>query len=151
MSHIPKIPDQDRPSPFARRVEPLRPPEPPRPAREPMFTMPTSVIVLIAIFGIIHLYRSTLNRFEDVDILAMFAFIPARYSGDWSMLPGGIAADVWTFVTYAFLHGSTMHIVTNAIWMLAFGSAVARRFGAWRFFAFSALCAAGGAAAHLAV
>ncbi|GAB5375852.1 MAG: hypothetical protein AcusKO_23140 [Acuticoccus sp.] len=80
-----------------------------------------------------------------------FAFIPARYTGEWSVLPGGLGADIWTFVTYALLHGSTMHIIiTNAVWMLAFGSAVARRFGTARFLLFSALAAAGGAAVHLA-
>ncbi|MEM8664107.1 MAG: hypothetical protein AAGF49_08310, partial [Pseudomonadota bacterium] len=98
MSHIPKIPERDAPIPFGRGS---RPPEPPKPAREPMFTMPTSVIVLIAVFGIIHAVRATLPRMDDISVLAWFAFIPARYTGDWTMLPGGIAADVWTFVTYA--------------------------------------------------
>jgi membrane associated rhomboid family serine protease len=64
--------------------------------------------------------------------------------------PGGIAADIWTFVTYGFLHGGVTHIAFNMLWMVIFGSAVARRFGAVRFLVFSALCAAGGAAMHLA-
>jgi len=111
--------------------------------------MPTSVIVMIAVIGVVHAVRGTLPFRDDITVLAWFAFIPARYSGDFAGLPGGIAADVWTFVTYALLHGSTMHIVTNAVWLVAFGSAVARRFGALRFWVFSAAAAAGGAAAHL--
>ena len=65
--------------------------------------------------------------------------------------PGGLAADIWTFVTYAFLHGDLNHLVFNSIWLLAFGSPVARRFGTWRFLVFFApSAAAGGALVHLA-
>ena len=84
--------------------------------------------------------------------ILLFSFLPARYATDlvqqvdW---PGGTAADVWTFVTYAFLHGDWMHLGINCIWLLAFGSAVAWRFGTVRFLTFSALCAAAGAALHL--
>ena len=63
---------------------------------------------------------------------------------------GWAGADVWTFVTYTVLHGDWLHLAFNAIWLLAFGSAVAWRFGAARFIAFSVLCTAAGAALHLA-
>lgn len=145
MNHIPHIPQRDEEPRYMGR--PPHPPQPPR--REPLFTMPTSVIAMIALLAIVHAIRSTLPWRDDLEVLALFAFIPARYSAEWSVMPGGIGADIWTFVTYALLHGSIMHIVTNAIWLLAFGSAVARRFGPWRFWLFSALCAAGGAGMHL--
>jgi membrane associated rhomboid family serine protease len=57
---------------------------------------------------------------------------------------------VWTFLTYALIHADWTHYVVNAIWLLPFGSAVARRFGPARFIAFFAVTAAAGAAAHLA-
>jgi len=145
MNHIPRIPRRED-GPRAPGPQPL--PQPP--GREPLFTMPTSVLAMIALLAIIHAVRSTLSFRDDLEVLAWFAFIPARYSTEWSVLPGGLAADIWTFVTYALLHGSVMHIVTNAIWLLAFGSAVARRFGPFRFWLFSAAAAAGGAAMHLA-
>lgn len=148
MSHIPRVPRQDGPSPAGDPRAPAPSPAPRQ--REPLFMMPTSVIALIAVMGLIHAFRSTLTWRTDLEVLAWFAFIPARYGDEWSVLPGGFGADVWTFVTYALLHGSTMHIITNAVWMLAFGSAVARRFGTLRFLLFSALAAAGGAAVHLA-
>jgi len=47
------------------------------------------------------------------------------------------------------IHGSWVHFGVNAIWLLPFGSAVARRFGPWRFMAFFAVTAAAGALAHL--
>jgi membrane associated rhomboid family serine protease len=43
-----------------------------------------------------------------------------------------------------------MHLIVNSVWLLPFGSAVARRFGAIRFLAFFAVTAAAGAALHLA-
>jgi hypothetical protein len=41
------------------------------------------------------------------------------------------------------------HLIFNAVWLLAFGSPVARRFGPLRFLAFTATTAAAGAAVHL--
>lgn len=117
--------------------------------------MPSIVTILVTIFAAIHALRMlVLSEPADLELLLLFAFIPARY--DASLLaggsvPGGLAADIWTFVTYAFIHGDVMHLGINAIWFLAFGSAVARRFEARRFLAFFALTAAAGAATHLAL
>ena len=63
--------------------------------------------------------------------------------------PAASAADVWTFVTYALLHADWMHLLFNSVWLLAFGTPLARRFGAARFLAFCAVTAAAGALAHL--
>ena len=52
-------------------------------------------------------------------------------------------------MTYAFLHGSFAHLGFNLIWLVAFGTPVARRFGTWRFLVFFAFTAATGALAHL--
>ena len=81
----------------------------------------------------------------------VFGFIPKRY--DSTLLdvdfPGGAGAKVWTFVTYSLLHANLSHIGFNVLWLLPFGSALARRFGAVRFFLFMAVTAAAGALAHL--
>src|SRR5581483_9347328 len=63
--------------------------------------------------------------------------------------PGGEAAKAWTFVTYSLLHASLSHIGFNVLWLLPFGSALARRFGPLRFYVFMAVTAAAGALAHL--
>jgi membrane associated rhomboid family serine protease len=121
--------------------------------REPIFNVPTVVVALLALLALIHGVREyLLSEAQDVQVLLTFAFIPARYDGslllqEW---PGGIGANVWTFVTYAFLHANWMHFGVNAIWFLPFGSAVARRFGTRRFLSFLAVAAACGAAVHLA-
>src|SRR5664280_3437097 len=89
-----------------------------------------------------------------MEFLLTFAFIPSRYDTSivpGGALPGGFGAQLWTFVTYSLIHADWMHYGVNAVWLLPFGSAVARRFGAPRFLVFFAVTAAAGAAMHLAV
>ncbi len=121
---------------------------------EPIFNVPAVVIAVIAACVFVHLARVyVLSDEEDIDFLITFAFIPARYSSTSALgaeLPGGWAADIWTFVSYAFIHGNATHLVVNSIWLLPFGSALARRLGTVRFLAFFAATAAAGAAVHLA-
>jgi membrane associated rhomboid family serine protease len=120
------------------------------PARERAFNVPAVVLALLALLGIIHVLLAFLLTQEQTNyILALFAFIPARYSAA-AWLPGGWGADAWTFVSYALIHADLNHLFFNAVWLLAFGTPVARRFGALRFLALLALAAAAGAAAHLA-
>jgi membrane associated rhomboid family serine protease len=111
------------------------------------------VVVLLAVLVLIQLLLTfVLTAEQTTEFLLLFAFIPARY--DASVLtdvawPGGWAADIWTFVTYALIHADLSHLVFNSVWLLAFGSPVAQRFGSLRFMAFMALTAAAGAAVHL--
>src|SRR4051794_16004152 len=121
--------------------------------REPIFNVPSVVVATLAALALVHLVRTVLlSPAQDFSVLLAFAFIPARYeaSAVGAMLPGGVAADVWTFVTYALLHGSWMHVAVNAVWLLPFGTAVARRFGAVRFILFFVVTAAAAALTHLA-
>jgi membrane associated rhomboid family serine protease len=123
-------------------------------ASEPIFNVPGVVTATIAVLALVHGVRDfALTPDQDEQVLRLFAFIPLRYGAAASSagLPGGVLADAWTFVTYALLHGSWTHLGLNAVWLLAFGTPVARRFGALRFLAFFALTAAAGAAAHLLV
>lgn len=122
--------------------------------REPIFNVPGVVSLIALDLVIVHAARQFLvSEPTDQEILLTFAFIPARYDGSlaasWGF-PGGTAADVWTFVTYAFLHADWLHLAVNTLWFLVFGSAVARRFGAPRSLLFFAVTAAAGAATHLA-
>lgn len=124
-----------------------------QPARERILNVPAVIVVLVVVFGVIHaVFSLVLDERQTNDALLLFAFIPARYDPNLSLgepWPGGVAADVWTFVTYALLHGDLNHLLFNSVWLLAFGSPVARRFGTVRFVLFFAATAAGGAFAHL--
>jgi membrane associated rhomboid family serine protease len=116
--------------------------------REPVFNIPSVIIAVLAVLAIIHAVRTLLlSEQQDLEFLLSFAFIPARYDTAFVLdgaLPGG-GADVWTFVTYALIHADWIHLGVNAVWLLPFGSAVARRFGTLRFLAFFAVTAAAGA------
>ncbi len=118
-------------------------------SREPILNAPPVVGWTIAALVAIHVARNLLTQDADMQLLLMFAFIPARYDATQFAFPGGMAGDIWTFVTYAGLHGDFMHLAVNSIWLLAFGSAVAWRFGATRFLLFMAATAALGAAFYL--
>ena len=121
---------------------------------EPIFNVPAIVLAIIGIFVLVWAGEELLlTSEEDVAFLYYFAFVPARYDGALlpsGSFPGGLGADTWTFVTYAFIHGDIVHLGMNSIWFLPFGSAVARRFGVLRFGAFFAATAAAGALTHLA-
>ena len=118
-----------------------------------MFNMPSAVVATVAALVLVHLARTyLLSDEEDVMVLLTFAFIPARYAADLSAggaFPGGFPAELWTFFTYAFIHADLMHLGLNLAWLVPFGSALARRFGAWRYGAFMLVVAAIGALAHL--
>ena len=130
---------------------------PPRehPPRERIFNVPVVVLSLLAAMGFVHALMSLVLSVDQAnDFLVLFAFIPARYNvkllSELWWVPGWGAA-VWTFLTYAFIHGNLMHLGFNGVWLLAFGTPVARRFGALRFLIFFLFSAAVGAAMHLAV
>ena len=122
--------------------------------REPAFNVPSVILALLVVLAMIHAVRTLLiGDALNVELLLTFAFIPARYDSSvvlGGVLPGGSAAEVWTFVTYALIHADWMHLIVNSIWLLPFGSALTRRIGSLRFLAFFVVTAAAGAALHLA-
>ncbi|MGE3145442.1 MAG: rhomboid family intramembrane serine protease [Pseudorhodoplanes sp.] len=123
------------------------------PSRQPILNIPPVMTATLAVLIGVHLVRVfLLAPRTDLYLLLLFAFIPGRYNTTLMIngpFPGGVAADIWTFVSYALLHADLMHLGFNAIWMLAFGTPVARRFGPVRFLLFLAATAAAGALAHL--
>jgi membrane associated rhomboid family serine protease len=127
--------------------QPVLPPEPPR---EPILTLPGALTAYVALIAIVHL-RVLLPPDLENWTIDVFAFIPKRYDSTLLDLtfPGGAGAKIWTFVSYSLLHANLSHIGFNVLWLLPFGSALARRFGAFRFFLFMAVTAAAGALAHL--
>jgi membrane associated rhomboid family serine protease len=114
---------------------------------EPIFNVPAVVLSIIVVLVLIQAGREWLLTDEEYNaVLLYFAFIPARYTESY---PGGVGAQIWTFLTYAFLHGDFVHVGVNSIWFLPFGAAMARRFGTWRFLGFFSVTAIAGAALHL--
>ncbi|EIG62742.1 putative membrane protein [Bradyrhizobium sp. WSM1253] len=143
----PNSPPQDPPSQDASLAVPAVVEEAPR---EPILTLPFALTAYILLLAVIHLRVLLPPELENWTI-DVFGFIPKRYDSSLLNLeiPGGAGAKVWTFVTYSLLHANLTHIGFNVLWLLPFGSALARRFGAIRFFLFLAVTAAAGALAHL--
>jgi membrane associated rhomboid family serine protease len=123
---------------------------PPEPPREPILTLPGALTAYVLLLAVVHL-RVLLPPELENWMIDVFGFIPKRYDSTLLAInfPGGAGAKVWTFVTYSLLHANLSHIGFNVLWLLPFGSALARRFGAVRFFVFMAVTAAAGALAHL--
>ena len=146
--------------------------------REPIFRIPIVVVAIIAICAAIQIARSfTTGTDTDLEIVARFAFVPARLTA-W-LDPSAVAArltdwlasgdretlrdvsalrfflsqgtpPVLTLLSYAFLHGDWTHLGFNSLWLLAFGTPVARRFGTVRFLALMLVAAVAGALTHWA-
>src|SRR3981189_1345849 len=136
--------------PLASGPEPLKfPPELqpdiPRDASLKLAGALTAYVLLLAVIHLRVLLPSELENWT-VDV---FGFIPKRYDSTLlaSTFPGGAGAKVWTFLTYSLLHANISHLGFNVLWLLPFGSAVARRFGAIRFLIFMAVTAIAGALA----
>lgn len=117
---------------------------------EPALNLPRVITWSIAALLVIHVIRAfLLSAEQDFDLVFLFSFIPARYDNlDIPELASGLGPDLWTPVTYGLLHGDFVHLGVNAVWLAAFGSALAWRFGAGRFLLFTLGATVAGAAAH---
>ena len=120
------------------------------PAREPIFNVPRAVLAVIGVMAALHAGRVyLLSPEENSQVLLAMAFIPTRYAGFASEIPGGEIAKYTSFVTHMFVHADAIHLGINSVWFLAFGSVLCRRMGAARFLLFSMCGGMAGAAAFL--
>lgn len=107
----------------------------PAPRREPVFNLPPVVQAVIGICVAVYLMQQyALNQTQQLTLLYDGAFIPVLYTGQYGF-------DWFLFsrpFTYAFLHGGFAHLAINMVWLAAFGSPLANRFGALRFALFFA-------------
>jgi membrane associated rhomboid family serine protease len=118
-------------------------------ASQPALNVPRVVTGVAALLTAVQAVKSLLPDEAKITFILALAFIPARYSGAALELPGGYLTAVTSFVTYMMLHGGWVHLAVNLLWMLAFGSAVARRMSGLAFVSFSVLCGIAGAFTHL--
>jgi membrane associated rhomboid family serine protease len=124
----------------------------PAAGRQRVFNLPPVLVATMAVLFAVHILREyVLGENAATEFLLALAFIPIRVIDAAVVLPGGTGARIWTFVSYALLHADWTHLIFNMLWLAAFGSAVAWRFGPARFLGFSAVGAAAGAALHLAI
>ncbi len=141
--------------------------------REPMFNLPGVIVLSILALAGVHLVREYgFDAETDAEFLRWLAFVPGRLlfafnpdavAAELTRLAGEGAADrlaigqffladgrahTWTLFTYAILHADWTHLGMNCLWLAAFGSPVAARFGAARFLSFLLVTAIAGAGMH---
>jgi membrane associated rhomboid family serine protease len=145
-------------------------------ASEPMFNLPGVVLALCVVLALVHTVREFLPDATDTQLVSALAFVPARLSLwlDPSQLDDILRAGMgtqsglnvasrvqmvrlmlldhdnalWSMLTYGLLHGSWVHLVSNLLWLAAFGTPVARRLGPVRFLVLMMLATIAGALAH---
>lgn len=114
----------------------------------PIFNVP--LVVLAVIFGLAAVHGALWVLGPDWQIYAiyLFAFIPVRLGGGEpiALMQG---SQVWSFLTYAALHGDFVHLGSNCIWLLIFSTPVVKRLGTLRYLALLVVTAIAGAAAML--
>jgi len=99
--------------------------------REPIFSLPAVIVVLAVLMLLIQAAQSfVLNEAAQAELLGWLAFVPVRILAA-DHIPGGIWPLLWTPFTYGFVHAGWEHVVGNVLWMVIFGTPVARRYG-WR-------------------
>ncbi|MGE0769161.1 MAG: rhomboid family intramembrane serine protease [Hyphomicrobiaceae bacterium] len=119
-------------------------------SREPIFNAPAVVVWLLLLLVAVHIGLSLLSDPQWAEAVETLALIPARYSGYAGQIAGGRAAAVTSLVTHQLVHGDIAHLLINSAWLLAFGSAVARRIGTLRFLLFVVLSGIAGAVTFVA-
>lgn len=108
--------------------------------REPIFNVPGVVLAMLGLLGIVHAVRTwALSDETDAVATIAMAMVPARYAGLAEQLPGGIASAWYSPLTHMLVHADATHLGVNAIWLLIFGTIVARRLGLARMLVFTIL------------
>ncbi len=130
----------------------------------PVFNLPPVVTWLVVAMVLVHVLRVAiwliLPASVDGRIISFLGFVPIRVlnlvgaDGLSADLVLGVAVQLVPFVSHIFLHADIMHLSFNLLWMMAFGTAVARRLGPTtsgrtRFILFFLVCGVAGAVAHL--
>ncbi|CAN5365459.1 rhomboid family intramembrane serine protease [soil metagenome] len=97
---------------------------------------------MIAGLCTVHVIRLIAGEHWDLWSLYAFALIPSRFTeAPGSYIPG---SEIWSFLTYGLLHADWLHLCLNSVWLLIFGTVVARVLGSARFLLIATLSTIGG-------
>lgn len=98
--------------------------------REPAFNLPPIIIALTVLLLGIQAVSSFILNDSGRDALDLWlGFIPTRIVAP-AQFPGGYWPLIWTPFSYGLVHAGWEHVVGNVVWMVIFGTPVARRYGA---------------------
>lgn len=115
-------------------------------SRQPVFNSPPVVTWMIAIMAGVWLIETIGPGSLIYPATSFLSFVPARLAYDF---PASVPGFLISAVTYQFLHADFTHLALNSVWMLIFGTIVARRLELRSFVVFFIVCGVIGAAVHL--
>lgn len=98
------------------------------PSHPPMINLPPLTKILLGLIIAVHLIVTAIGFISEPTqemIYAYGAFTP----GSWS---GAVPFQWWTpftVVTFSFLHGGWLHLIANAVMLMAFGSGIEKWLG----------------------
>jgi membrane associated rhomboid family serine protease len=103
-----------------------------KPPRQPIIMLPLVIIVLGGLMLAIEAVQSFFLNEQAQTFLASWFGFPSIGLIATGEIPGGFWSLLWTPLTYDFLHAGWEHVLGNVVWLVVFGTPVARRYGAWR-------------------
>jgi membrane associated rhomboid family serine protease len=104
-------------------------------ASQPVFNAPWSVLAVIGVLVVVHAGLYLAGEHWQIIALELLSIIPSRFTNPARIVVEG--SQYWSLVTYMLLHGDWMHLLFNSLWLLVFGTPVARYLGSLRFFVLS--------------
>ena len=105
---------------------------------------PAAVLILIGLLVAAHLARVWSPQAQE--IVSAYALNPIAYA-----TPAPLFDRLAMPFSHMFLHADATHLIFNCLWLLVFGSVIARRFGAIAFFLYFLLCGLAGAGFFVAL
>jgi membrane associated rhomboid family serine protease len=106
---------------------------------------PYATYGLIGINLLCFLIQSVLTARAFNASAASLGIIPVELLG---VAPGSGAPEWWTLVSYQFLHGSWLHVLSNMLFLWIFGDNIEDALGHVKFVLFYLVCGAGAGLAH---
>lgn len=99
--------------------------------REPVINAPLLVILMAGLLVVLHAVVTFASSEEQYRIMWDYALVPGRFwapAGSADVYPDHLSGLI-TLVSTALLHADWMHVLVNALMLLAFGTPVARALG----------------------
>ncbi len=103
-----------------------------QPKRDHIWQVPAPVVAVLVVLFAVQLIPPLIYGDWEARRLALFAFSPIRFvsAAAINQPPG---AAYYTMLTHGLLHANLFHLFTNSVWLLIFGTPVARVLGGLRF------------------
>ena len=100
---------------------------------------------LIALTVLVFFVTGGANTDEVREAAFSYGLVPSVVNDIRELPPGyAVIPETATYVTYAFLHASFLHLAGNMLFLWVFGDNIEDAVGHWRYLAFYLLAAAGG-------